>query len=42
MTIILKFLLKNLYWVAKGQLGLRINLEVLKDNVSEVGESLPS
>lgn len=37
-----QFLLKNLYWVAKGQLGLRINLEVLKDNVSEVGESLPS
>ncbi|MFV9552293.1 alpha/beta fold hydrolase [Algibacter sp. PT7-4] len=36
------FLLKNLYWVEKGQLGLRINLEVLKNEVSEVGESLPS
>ena len=35
------FLLKNLYWVEKGQLGLRINLPVLKDNVSEVGEALP-
>lgn len=35
------FLLKNLYWVEKGQLGLRINLQVLKDNVSEVGEALP-
>jgi pimeloyl-ACP methyl ester carboxylesterase len=35
------FLLKNLYWVEKGQLGLRINLEVLKQNVSEVGEALP-
>ncbi|MDG5492866.1 alpha/beta fold hydrolase [Psychroserpens sp. SPM9] len=35
------FLLKNLYWVQKGQLGLRINLDVLKDNVSEVGEALP-
>ncbi|WP_340155614.1 alpha/beta fold hydrolase [uncultured Winogradskyella sp.] len=35
------FLLKNLYWVEKGQLGLRINLEVLKENVSEVGEALP-
>jgi pimeloyl-ACP methyl ester carboxylesterase len=35
------FLLKNLYWVEKGQLGLRINLEALKDNVSEVGEALP-
>jgi len=37
-----QFLLKNLYWVEKGQLGLRINLEVLKNEVGEVGESLPS
>ncbi len=36
------FLLKNLYWVEKGQLGLRINLPVLKENVSEVGEALPN
>ncbi len=36
-----QFLLKNLYWVEKGQLGLRINLEVLTANVSEVGEALP-
>ena len=36
------FLLKNLYWVEKGQLGLRINLEILKDEVAEVGEALPS
>lgn len=36
------FLLKNLYWIEKGQLGLRINLPVLKDNVSEVGEALPT
>lgn len=36
------FLLKNLYWVEKGQLGLRINLSVLKENVSEVGEALPT
>lgn len=35
------FLLKNLYWVEKGKLGLRMNLEVLKENVSEVGEALP-
>ena len=34
------FLLKNLYWVEKGQLGLRINLPVLKEYVSEVGEAL--
>lgn len=37
-----QFLLKNLYWVGKGQLGLRINLPVLKDHVSEVGEALPN
>ncbi|APX99371.1 alpha/beta fold hydrolase [Lacinutrix venerupis] len=35
------FLLKNLYWVEKGVLGLRINLESLTENVSEVGEALP-
>lgn len=35
------FLLKNLYWVKKGQLGLRINLEVLTSKVGEVGEALP-
>lgn len=35
------FLLKNLYWVEKGKLGLRINLDILKENVSEVGEALP-
>lgn len=37
-----QFLLKNLYWVEKGTLGLRINLEVLKNEVAEVGEALPS
>ncbi|WP_422106062.1 alpha/beta fold hydrolase [Winogradskyella sp.] len=36
------FLLKNLYWVEKGQLGLRINLPILKEYVSEVGEALPA
>jgi pimeloyl-ACP methyl ester carboxylesterase len=36
------FLLKNLYWVEKGQLGLRINLEVLQKEVAEVGEPLSS
>lgn len=36
------FLLKNLYWVEKGQLGLRMNLNVLKAQVSEVGEALPA
>ncbi len=37
-----QFLLKNLYWIEKGRLALRINLEVLKDEVAEVGEALPS
>ncbi len=37
-----QFLLKNLYWVDKGKLGLRINLKALKENVEEVGEELPS
>lgn len=35
-----QFLLKNLYWKEKGQLALRINLEVLKEHVAEVGEAL--
>jgi pimeloyl-ACP methyl ester carboxylesterase len=37
-----QFLLKNLYWKDKGQLALRMNLEVLKYQVSEVGEALPT
>ena len=36
-----QFLLKNLYWIEKGKLALRINLETLTENVSEVGEALP-
>jgi len=35
------FLLKNLYWVEKGQLALRINLKALKENIEEIGEALP-
>ena len=35
-----QFLLKNLYWVEKGQLGLRINLPVLTQKVAAVGEQL--
>ena len=34
------FYSKILYWVEKGQLGLRMNLPVLKEEVSEVGEAL--
>ncbi|MFG6688004.1 alpha/beta fold hydrolase [Mariniflexile sp. HNIBRBA6329] len=36
-----QFLLKNLYWIEKGTLALRMNLEVLKEEVAEVGEPLP-
>lgn len=37
-----QFLLKNLYWIEKGKLALRVNLEVLKEEVAEIGEALPS
>ena len=36
------FLLKNLYWKTKEKLALRLNLEVLKDSMPQVGEPLPS
>ena len=36
-----QFLLKNLYWKDKEQLALRINLEVLREQVETVGEALP-
>ncbi|WP_271784947.1 alpha/beta fold hydrolase [Aquimarina algiphila] len=35
------FLLKNLYWIDKGTLGLRIHLEALMKNASEIGLELP-
>ena len=35
-----QFLLKNLYWVEKGRLGLRMNLPALMSNVEEVGKAL--
>jgi len=35
-----QFLLKNLYWESKGKLGLKINLPVLSDKISEVGVAL--
>lgn len=37
-----QFLLKNLYWQEKGKLGLRVNLQALKDNVTEIGEAFPT
>lgn len=36
-----QFLLKNLYWVKKGELGLRFNLPILIKNIEEVGKALP-
>ena len=36
-----QFLLKNLYWVQKGELGLRVNLKTLTEEVEEVGMALP-
>ena len=37
-----QFLLKNLYWIEKGKLALRINLDVLKNEVAQIGEALSS
>lgn len=34
------FLLKNLYWKSKEELGLRINLPILIKNIKEVGKAL--
>jgi len=35
-----QFLLKNLYWVDKGILGFRANLDVLQDRMEEIGENI--
>lgn len=35
-----QFLLKNLYWVEKGKLDFRFNLEVLSQKMNEVGENI--
>ena len=35
-----QFLLKNLYWVTPGTLGLRVNIEVLKNVSHLIGEGL--
>ena len=36
------FLLKNLYWKTRENLGLRLNLQVLSGKVDAVGEALPA
>lgn len=35
-----QFLLKNLYWIEKGRLGFRFNLEVLSGKMEAIGEGL--
>jgi len=37
----IQFLMKNLYWVEPGQLGLRVNLEVLTKEIENIGQALP-
>lgn len=36
-----QFLLKNLYWIEKGKLGWRINIEVLDREMNQIVKSLP-
>ncbi|RMB57161.1 alpha/beta fold hydrolase [Dokdonia sinensis] len=36
-----QFLLKNLYWKEKGELGLRMNLSALITHIEEIGKPLP-
>ena len=38
---VLQFLLKNVFWKTKGELGFRFNLQSLTENNSEVGDALP-
>ncbi len=35
-----QFLLKNLYWIEKGKLAFRFNLEILSEKMEEVGENI--
>lgn len=35
-----QFLLKNLYWVKKGRLGLRVNLPVVTKHIAQVGKAM--
>ena len=37
-----QFLLKNLYWVDEGQLGLRVNITVLKNVAEAIGNAIES
>ena len=37
-----QFLLKNLYWIEKGKLAFRFNLDILKGKMEEIGENIGS
>ena len=37
-----QFLLKNLYWIEKGKLGFRFNLDILRYKMEEIGENISS
>ena len=37
-----QFLLKSLYWKEKGKLGFRFNVDVIKNNIENIGKALPS
>jgi len=41
-TGVKQFLLKNLYWVEKGQLGWRINIPVLGDKMPDIISAIPN
>ncbi len=40
--VVVQFLLKNVFWKEKRELGFRFNLQSLTENNSEVGDALPS
>ncbi|HEA21561.1 hypothetical protein LCGC14_1134430 [marine sediment metagenome] len=35
-----QFLLKNLYWIEKGKLAFRFNLDILREKMEEIGENI--
>lgn len=37
-----QFLLKSLFWKEKGKLGFRFNVDVIKNNIDNVGQALPN
>jgi len=37
-----QFLLKSLYWKEKGKLGFRFNVDIIKNNIENIGKALPN